>query len=137
VGATQVVATSLSAISANLGTITGGSITGATIQTSASGNQVVLSTSNAIGFYFGGTQTASISDAGDVLALTAGTAAVQIDPVGTFVNINGSLQNNGTTGYITSAWGSAGTSIGLIGGTNAYTRTLTINGVSVTVVTTN
>ncbi len=54
--------------------------------------------------------------------------------------LNASNLNSGTVPMSVlpiSSWGSESTSIGLIGGTNAYTRTLTINGVSVTVVTTN
>lgn len=61
---------SLSAISANLGTITAGTVTGATIQTATSGARIVLNASNLIGYDSGGVPKTTLSATTGVLTAT-------------------------------------------------------------------
>lgn len=78
----------LSAISADLGTITAGTVTGATIQTATSGARIVLNASNLVGYDSLGNAKTTLSGSTGVLtavdAIISGTFTATVGAVGGF-----------------------------------------------------
>lgn len=100
VDATKISVSSLSAISANMGTITAGTVTGATVQTAASGARVVLNTGGITAYNAGGVPQLAFDVSTGSLTLTGTVTAnaTSVLPVGALSGTlgSGSFVQNGS-----------------------------------------
>ncbi|MDO1582435.1 hypothetical protein [Rhizobium oryzicola] len=117
IAASKIVADSLSAISANLGTVTAGTVTGALVRTSSGSTRVELDySSNALNCYLGGSFVGRFGGSfsiDPVLYITGGSAgiAVSVSTSGTA----GQFTNSGSSSDSHGLRASSGGGMGLVG----------------------